>query len=156
MPKITRQQKQQFLNELAATGVIRRASAASGISNRCAYKIRSADPKFREQWDDALNHALGDAELRLRDIGRGGTVVHEKFNAQGDVVARSYSAGDPRALQLYLAARLPEYRRSHVVESNVNVDAKVTEQKSNMEQLKRLDTGELKDLERLLAKASGE
>lgn len=151
--RLTKRRKEMFLNALRETGVVRRAVAAASPGARDAhqtfYEARDRDPVFRAQWDEALNSAIGDAEKALYDMGVTGVVEREQFDANGNVRNRVVRR-DVRALQLYLAARVPEYRRQAVVEASV--DAKVRAKLAP--DLTGLSDEDLAELERLLAKGS--
>ena len=120
--KTTPAMKDAFVANLRQTGIVKRAAAEAGIGQRTVYDLRAADPEFAEQWDDALGCAIGEVEASLREMCVG-YCEREIFDAQGRIKQRVYKR-DVRAAQLYLAARVPEYRAAHKVEVDANVKAK--------------------------------
>ena len=58
----TRERQAAFLAALAATGIVRSASASAGVSHQTAYRERLASPGFRRAWDAALLAARAQAE----------------------------------------------------------------------------------------------
>ncbi len=119
--RITRKQKAQFIENLRKCGVVRHAAAAAGIGQRTAYDLRAADADFAAAWDDALAAAIGEVENSVREMACG-YLEREFFDNEGRLKQRIFKR-DVRAAQLYLSARLPEYRAAHKVE--VEVDANV-------------------------------
>ncbi len=112
--KTTDAQKAQFIENLRRCGIVRHAAAAAGIGQRTVYDLRAADPEFAEQWDDALGCAIGEVEASLREMCVG-YVEREFFDNEGRVKQRCYKR-DVKAIQLFLAARVPEYRAAHKIE----------------------------------------
>jgi len=51
-----------FLTVLAQTANVRLSARKAGISKKTAYKHRATDPEFAEQWEDAVDQALGTLE----------------------------------------------------------------------------------------------
>ena len=151
--RLTKHRKEIFLAALRETGVVRRAVAVASPgakdAHRSFYAARDRDPVFRGQWDDALNAAIGDAERALYELGVTGVVEREQYDETGTLRSRTVRR-DVRALQLYLAARAPEYRRQAVVEASL--DAKVKHKATP--DLSGLSDEELAELERLLAKGA--
>jgi hypothetical protein len=73
--------KKKFLIALALEsvgGMAILACQVSGIARSYIYRLRSADPKFREEWDEAVHHSnelLGDiAEMKLMELVKMGNV----------------------------------------------------------------------------------
>ena len=115
-------QKAQFIENLHKCGVVRHAASAAGIGQRTAYDLRTADAEFSEQWDDALGAAIGEVENSVREMACG-YVEREFYDNEGRIKQRVFKR-DVRAAQLYLAARLPEYRAAHKIEVDANVKSK--------------------------------
>ncbi len=135
-------QKAQFIENLHKCGVVRQAAAAAGIGQRTAYDLRAADEEFAATWDDALAAAIGEVENSVREMACG-YLEREFFDNEGRLKQRVFKR-DVRAAQLYLAARLPEYRAAHKVE----VDA-TTKNVTRVTQQRAIDLkGELKKLDR--------
>jgi hypothetical protein len=155
--RLTAQRKRLFLEELRRSGIVRRAAAAASPGARDAaktfYNERDRSPTFAAAWDAALDAAIGDAEHTLLEVGSGRVVVEERTLRDGSV-ARRYANPDTRALQLYLAARCPEYRRQSVVEASVEARAKVETTRVTAD-LTNLSDEELAQLEQLLARGTG-
>ena len=110
---------------------------------------RGRDPAFAAAWEDALNAAIGDAEKSMWEMGVEGVVEREQFDEDGNLRNRVIKR-DVRALQLYLAARVPEYRTQRVVEAKV--DSKVETSAAPPPDLSKLTDSEVTQLERLVAK----
>jgi len=53
---------QTFLDELAASGLVRRAARAAGIANTTAYDARRIRPDFAAAWQRMVDDATGDCE----------------------------------------------------------------------------------------------
>ena len=155
MPKrTTKAQKQDFLDELRRSGVVRRAVEAGRAGRRTYYDLRDRDEVFRRQWDEALSGALGDAEDRLRQIGEGGKIcIEERLDKDGNVIARRFAPPNDRALAQFLAVRDPAYRRQSDVNQRVEQKTEVTH-KAQPADFSGLSDAEAKELERLLAKAA--
>ncbi len=120
--RTTDAQKAQFIENLRKCGVVRHAAAAAGIGQRTAYDLRAADEEFAAAWDDALAAAIGEVENSVREMACG-YLEREFFDNEGRIKQRVFKR-DVRAAQLYLSARLPEYRAAHKVELDANVKAK--------------------------------
>ena len=58
MARVSKRQRQRFLDELAQTGVVSSSARAAGIGRRTAYDWRDRDPGFARAWDDALDQAV--------------------------------------------------------------------------------------------------
>lgn len=56
----------RFLEALRRDGCVTFAATEAGVSRQHAYKERSGDPVFAEQWDDALEQATDEVERALR------------------------------------------------------------------------------------------
>ena len=56
--RVSKRQRQCFLDELARTGVVSSSARAGGIGRRTAYDWRDRDPGFARAWDDALEQAV--------------------------------------------------------------------------------------------------
>jgi len=155
--RLTKKRKEHFLATLRETGIVRRAAAAASPGAHDATRTfrdeRDRNEAFSEQWDDALNAAIGDAERALWELGVEGVVEREQFDEAGNLRNRVVRR-DVRALQLYLAARVPEYRRAQVVEANIDANAKV-ETQPKFPNVANLSDEELVQLERLVAKGMG-
>ena len=115
-------QKAQFIENLHKCGVVRQAAAAAGIGQRTAYDLRAADEEFAAAWDDALAAAIGEVENSVREMACG-YLEREFFDNEGRIKQRVFKR-DVRAAQLYLSARVPEYRAAHKVEVDANVKTK--------------------------------
>jgi len=55
----------KFLAALQRTGNVSRACKAEGIGRRTAYEWREADAEFAQQWDEAVEDGLDNAEQEL-------------------------------------------------------------------------------------------
>lgn len=149
--RVTRARKERFLAALRETGVVRRAVAAAGGGTSTWYDARARDETLRAQWDDALNAAIGDAERALFERGVHGVVEREQLDAEGNVRNRVVKYDTP-ALLAYLAARDPKYRRRVDLDASVDARASVEARRAPPD-LSRLTEDELRELERLAAKA---
>ncbi len=112
-------QKAQFIENLHKCGVVRQAAAAAGIGQRTAYDLRKEDAEFSEQWDNALGAAIGEVEASLREMCVG-YVEREFYDDKGCLKQRVFKR-DVKAIQLFLAARVPEYRAAHKIEVDATI-----------------------------------
>lgn len=149
--RMTRARKEAFLAALRETGVVARA-IVSGGGGRCTfYELRARDDTFREQWEEALSAAIGDAELALFQRGVHGVVEREQLDADGNLRCRVVRYDTP-ALLAWLAARDPAYRKRVDVDASLDARARVETRRAPPD-LSGLTDEELRELERLAAKA---
>ena len=71
MARVSKRQRQRFLDALARTGVVSSSARAASIGRRTAYDWRDRDPGFAQAWDNALDQAV-DALARRSQIHGGG------------------------------------------------------------------------------------
>lgn len=78
-----------FLNHLAATANVRAAAKAANSRPHNAYALRSKDPEFARQWQEALDtgYARIEAELIRRALGEGGDTENPPQTPVGEGVA---------------------------------------------------------------------
>ena len=111
-------QREVFLRELAAHGIVRRAAQAASPdcktprgAARAFYDERERNPEFAAQWDDAVEEAGAAIESEIHRRGVDG-FEEQRMSADGKVhIYRRYS--DPCLLAL-ARARLPAFRKSDV------------------------------------------
>lgn len=67
---IGEEQRDTFLEELAATCNVCAAARAAGVAHRTVYKWRAKDAAFREKWEQALDHGYASLEASLLEQAR--------------------------------------------------------------------------------------
>ena len=104
-------QKTTFLETLARTVNVSAACRKAGIRRRTAYNWRNADPRFAQEWDDALDDGIDamEAELHRRAFEGVEKPVWHKGEQVGTV--RHYSDG--LAMFLLKAHRPARYRDTY-------------------------------------------
>ena len=92
----TRVWRAAFLSALARAPNVTLAAKAAGVSARTAYNHRDDDPKFAEQWLDALNKSVDKVEATAFKLA---------------------SEGEPRLIEFILKAHRPDrYRETSRLE----------------------------------------
>lgn len=132
-----------FLATLALTANVRVACAEAGISRATAYRQKARSPKFKKDWDTAIEDAVD--RLRQEAWQRGVAGVDRPvFQGGAQVgVVREYS--DTLLLSLLKAHAPEQFRERYEVRttSDSDVDERI---KAGLEQLERLARdGKLKD-----------
>lgn len=107
----TQKWRAAFLEELSRTGIVLLASKKAGIGRFAAYKARKSDPKFAEQWDDAVDEAvdLMVAVARSRAVNGTDKPVYQGGRQVGTI--REYS--DTLLIFLLKAHRPEMFRDSY-------------------------------------------
>jgi hypothetical protein len=83
--KPTKKKRAEFLELLADTGIVSKATKALNLDRRRMYELRDEDPEFREAWDQALETAADTIEAEARRRAFDG--VDEPVFYQGEEVA---------------------------------------------------------------------
>lgn len=114
---ITDRRKSVFIQVLARTGIVGRASTAAGWPRGQAYSLRAADEEFARLWDQAVEFATDTLEeaARIRAVEGVQRPVYQQKELVGYVTEYS----DNLLIQLLKAKRPNEFRE------NVNVNADV-------------------------------
>ena len=63
--RISKRQRQQFLQTLAQTGTVAESARQAGIGRRTAYDWHDRAPAFRQAWDNALDQAANNLAENL-------------------------------------------------------------------------------------------
>ena len=112
--KVRRPWRPLFLETLRRTGNVRLAANNADVARQAAYQARDKSPKFRADWDEALEEAreLLEAEARRRAaIG-----VEEPVFYKGQVVGQIRKYSD-NLLMFLLKAHWPEkFRDNYAIE----------------------------------------
>ena len=95
----------EFLDELAETGNVTKASELSGVARRTIYDWRAANEDFRARWETALD--LGCDALEDEATRRAHDGVEEPVYYQGEVVGQVQRYSDT-LLMFLLKGRRPE------------------------------------------------
>ncbi len=72
-----------FLAALENTGSVTAAAEAAGVHRTAAYKQRSGDKAFSQQWDDAIDQAADTLEDEARKRAFGGSDILLMFLLKG-------------------------------------------------------------------------
>ncbi len=67
----SKEMRADFLHTLRETGNISAAARAAGVTLTRLNKKRDDEPKFRADWDDALEEALDDLVWAITDLALG-------------------------------------------------------------------------------------
>lgn len=105
MTKITPKRRGKFLEVLAATANVTRASKAIRVSRNALYEHRRADEQFAKAWDDAID--LGTDALEDEAVRRAHDGVLKPVYQQGRKVGTVREFSDT-LLMFMLKARRPE------------------------------------------------
>lgn len=112
--KFTNRAKEKFLEVVRETANVSEAARLCGVSRRCAYDHRDADPEFRQSWDDAVEEAVDGLE---REAWRRGVEGVDKPVTFQGVITDTYREYSDRMLELLLKSHRPEkYRERHSLE----------------------------------------
>jgi hypothetical protein len=103
----TPQHAEKFLETLRKGHTVAFCATVAGISLRCAYDWREADPEFKAAWEDAYEHGshMIEEEARRRAVDG----VQEPVFYQGVEVAQVRKFSDGLMLPI-LRARLDRYK----------------------------------------------
>lgn len=104
----TAKKKARFLEALAETANVTLACKACNASRQSAYDRRAADPKFKEQWDVALE--IGIAALEDEAHRRAFAGFDEPVFYQGKTCGHVRRYSDTLAIFLLKAHRPEKYR----------------------------------------------
>ena len=110
--------KPLFLDTLRGTGNVRLSASNADVARQVAYRARDSSPKFRADWDEALEEAreLLEAEARRRAA----MGVEEPVFYKGQVVGHIRKYSD-NLLMFLLKAHWPEKFRE-----NLSIDQRVS------------------------------
>jgi hypothetical protein len=103
--KFTDRVRGKFLDALRETCNVTKSARACGISRRCAYDHKQADPDFSREWDDAVEEAADKLE---EEAWRRGVVGIDKPVTYQGVITDTYKEYSDRMLELLLKAHRPE------------------------------------------------
>lgn len=103
--KFTDQAREKFLTILRATCNVAEAARTCGISRRCAYDHRAADPDFAAAWDEAEQEA---ADALEREAWRRGVEGTDKPVVYQGVITATYKEYSDRMLEILLKAHRPD------------------------------------------------
>ncbi len=117
-----------FLRRLGQVPNVAAACRDAGIKPSTAYARREADPDFRREWDEAIDHSIGLLEAEAHQ--RAGPGYLKAVYHQGAVVGHERVVSDG-LMQFLLKAHRPErYRERSSVDLNASV---VTERMTRAE-----------------------
>lgn len=114
---ITDRRKKIFIQTLAHTGIISRASTAAGWSRGYAYTIRKEDAEFATLWDQAVEFATDALEEAARTRAVEG--VSRPVYQQKELVGYVTEYSDALLMQLLKAKRPKEFRENSTIDVGV-------------------------------------
>jgi hypothetical protein len=113
--KFTDRVKEKFLAHLRDTCNVSESARACGVSRRCAYDHKEADPDFSRDWDDAVEEAADKLE---REAWRRAVEGTDKPVTFQGVITDTYKEYSDRMLELLLKSHRPDKYRER---SDVNL-----------------------------------
>lgn len=122
MPTVrTPEAREKFLNELAATANVSRASLVAGFTPRAAYNWRKADSDFAAAWEEAVQ--IGICALEDEAVRRAAEGYTEPVFYQGAPIAEVRKYSDS-LLMFLLQGRAPDKYRPNF-QRNKDDDSKI-------------------------------
>lgn len=109
--KLTPKRRERFLECLREQPNVSRAARAIAVSRMSAYKWRRADPKFAEEWDEAIE--VGCDRLEEEAWRRAHDGIERDVYYQGEVVGQERHYSD-RLMERLLEAHRPDKYRKNV------------------------------------------
>lgn len=110
-----RQWQKAFLIALAECANVRMACEAAGINRTTAYKSRDVDPRFRIEWDKAIENAIDTLEREAWRRATEGVTRTEPIMYQGEQVAQKViTEHSDRLMELLLKATRPAKYREQI------------------------------------------
>lgn len=118
--KLTPEKMAAFCAALAETGIVARACEAVGIARQTAYEWRAENPKFKENWNKALE--IGITALEDEAHRRGFEGVDKPVFYQGVACGAVREYSDTLAIFLLKAHSPEKYRERHDVNLTADVN----------------------------------
>lgn len=108
--KLTPDARTRFLDAIRKEPNISAAARLIGVSRGYMYEVKAdpAEAEFAKAWEDAIEEAVDDLEVKARERARGW--VEPIVNKDGDVVGERLLYSD-RMMELMLKAHRPELYR---------------------------------------------
>ena len=103
--KFTDRVREKFLAALRETCNVTESARLVGVSRRCAYDHKEADPEFSQAWEEAVDEA---ADRLEREAWRRGVEGIDKPVTYQGVITATYKEYSDRMLELLLKAHRPE------------------------------------------------